>query len=86
MTKMNPESSSFPKLLNITPDKERRLSNENAFSSPKGLAYTAVSYDEEEHQNIQEMYDEDEEEIDLNLDEDLKNQILANIYSKTVPQ
>jgi hypothetical protein len=48
MIKLNPESSSFSKFINITPDKERRLSNENAFSSPKGLAYTAMSYDEEE--------------------------------------
>lgn len=44
--KLTADIASFS-TLNVTPDKERRVSNEHAFTSPKGLAYTGVSYDEE---------------------------------------
>lgn len=54
--------------------KERALSNDNIFSSPKGLPYFAdMAFPQ---------LDEENEEIEMHIDEDIQKRVLSNIVAE----
>ncbi len=63
-------------------EKDRCLSTENVFSTPKGLLYTEIAPNSDE----EEVYDSNDElELEMHINEELSN-ILAHDNSKNINQ
>jgi hypothetical protein len=63
-------------------DKDRCLSTENVFSTPKGLLYTEIAANSDE----EEIYDSNDElELEMHINEELSN-ILSIDNSKNINQ